>query len=215
MHVIFGENKVYQNYLESIGDEVLVNPIVDSYTMPFDLGFICNENVHKSIDILAPRCKVLVTPKLETFAQWTEKRDTYPSCQFIMAKSDIYRPQVEMLRDIRSMKDIILDVEIYWDNIIGLIHMAHVIAGPLSNPTIHNDTMTFRNFGVNISCEEADYNEIKIGYKDGSVTTHSFTTHSKIAEHNMIQDLFALKKFNPSEYHKHFMLDRFVHLLLE
>lgn len=214
MHVIVGVNKTYQDYLESCGDEVLINPILDD-SMQFNLGFICNGDVEYSIKKLAPICKVLVTPKLETAAHWLAMHYQYPSCQFVMAKPDIYRPQVEMLRDIRLMKNIIHDIEICWDNIIGLIHIAHVVAGPLSNPTIHNDTMTFENFGIKTHCEEADCNEIRVSFKDGSESIHKFTNYNKIAEHAMIQDLFKLKKFNPSEYHKHFILDQFVHLLLE
>lgn len=219
MHVIVGVNKIYQDYLESCGDEVLINPILDdpdsSYTMNFDLGFICNGDVDYSIKELAPRCKVLVTPKLETFAKWEENKNKYPSCQFVMAKPDLYRPQIETLRDIRLMKNIIHSIQICWDNIIGLIHITHVVSGPLSNPTIHNDAMTFENFGVKTHCREAYQNEIRVNFKDGSNTVHSFTSHSKIADHNMIQDLFKLTKFNPGEYNKHYILDKFVHLLLE
>lgn len=222
-HVIFGENlkaTVYREYLEKTGDTVFsFTDLMDKDLIEisdFDLGFICrNEDVNEAIKCLAPKCKVLVTPKLETFKQWSDKNDLYPTCQFVMAKPDLYRPQVEMLQDIRSMKNIIHDIEICWDNIIGLIHIAHVVAGPLGDPIIHYDTMIFKNFGINIRCEEGDCNEITVNFIDGSVTTHSFTSNNKIAEHNMIQDLFGLKKFNPGEYQKHFMLDRFVHLLLE
>lgn len=225
-HVIVGDDfkaNLYQEYLESTGDTVVRSLTAEG---PFDLGFICGNNqntidkherinVNSSIKLLAPKCKVLVTPKLDTFKQWSDENDTYSACQIVMAKPDLYRPQVEMLQDIRSMKNIIHDIEICWDNIIGLIHIAHVVAGPLSDPIIHNDTMIFRNFGINTRCEESDYNEITVNFIDGSVSTHSFTTHNKIAEHNMIQDLFGLKKFNLGAYQKHFMLDRFVHLLLE
>ncbi len=214
MHVIVGVNKNCQEYLESCGDEVLINPILDD-SMDFDLGFICNGDMDYSIKKLAPRCKILVTPKLETYSQWKENKNTYPSCQFVMAKPDIYRPQVEMLRDIRLMRDIIDDIELYWDNIIGLIHMAHIVAGPLSSPSIDGDVMTFENFGIKTRCKETATNQIKVNFKDGSASVHIFTPYSKIAEHNMIQDLFKLTKFNPGEYHKHFILDRFVHLLLE
>lgn len=222
MHVIVGDDlhaTIYQAYLESTGNSVIKSLTEEG---PFDLGFICGNNeetskidVNTSIDLLAPRCKVLVTPKLNTFAEWAEKIEKYPSCQFVMAKPDLYRPQVDLLRDIRLMKDIIYDIEIFWDNIIGLIHVAHMVAGPLSAPYIDKDTMTFKNFGIEAHCKEADYNEVKVNFKDGSGTSHLFTSHNKIADHNMVQDLFGLKKFNPGEYHKHFILDRFVHILLE
>ncbi len=219
-HAIIGNNSLasrYRAYLESTGDTVIdfMNPDLDDIP-DFDLGFICSDqNVNEAIGLLGPKCKVLVTPKLKTSAHWLAMHYKYPSCQFVMAKPDLYRPQVQLLKEIRLLRDDIYDIEIYWDNIIGLIHIAHMVAGPLSLPHIDKDTMTFDNFGIRTMCEESKSNEVRINYLDSSSTTHSFTTDSELGCHGMIQNLFKLTKFNPGEYEKHFVLDRFVHLLLE
>ena len=225
-HVIVGSDhhaKSYQHYLEAIGDDVVVSMTAEG---PFDLGFVCESspesiadhgryNVNTVIDLLAPRCKVLVAPKLDTLKAWTDKMTKHPSCQFVMAKPNLYRPQVSLLKDIRLLKNDICDIEICWDNIIGLIHAAHMVAGPLSIPNINGDIMTFTNFGIRTKCIEADYNAVRVNFTDRSVTTHNFTTDTELGNHGMIQDLFKLTKFNPSEFHKHFILDQFVHTLLE
>lgn len=221
-HVIIGDVKtdVYRAYLQTTGDAVVDIPSPSDGVNPdeiFDLGFICTEDVIASIKLLAPHCKVLVTPKLETFAHWLAMHYQYPGCQFVMAKPNLYILQVELLRNIRLMRDIITSIEISWEDSIGLLHIAHVVAGPLNTPTIYGNTMRFENFGIKIDCRETQFNEVRIIFADGSTMSHQLNmkNQSNLAEHKMIQDLFKLIKFNPGEYHKHFMLDQFVHKLLE
>ena len=222
MHVVTGEiesTKVYRTYLESKGDVVIDVPIqqINLHNLSFDLGFICceQENIIKSIELLASKCKVLVIPKLKTVNAWDVVGKSWPGCQFVMAKPNLYRPQIELLRDIRLMRDVIDHIAIYWNDIIGMIHIAHVIAGPLSKPSINGDVMVFENFGIKTYCKETVTNNVTIEFKDGSITTHAFVNQSDFADHKMIQDLFKLTKFNPGEFHKHHILDKFVHRLLE